>query len=239
MNPTVLITGAARRVGAAIARFLADEGWEVVLHYNHSRDEAMQLSGELRQLYPERKFPLVQCDLSNTDAVLAIFNRLPDGVEKLDALINNASTFNSGGIQETSPEFLRKEMAVNFEAPFFLIQGFVNTFGMGVIVNMLDTKVVKNEGTHAAYLLAKKNLAALTRMAAMEFAPNVRVNGVAPGPVLPPPRKGNDYLRAVIEKTPLKRQVDVEDIAASVSFLLNNPSVTGQVVFCDSGSHLL
>lgn len=238
MIKTVLITGAARRVGAGIARFLAHEGWEIVIHYNNSRDDALQLSGELHTIYSDREFPVLQCDLSNPDAILSIFDRLPDSIRRIDALVNNASTFNPGRIVETSVDFLRKEMAVNFEAPFFLIQAFVNAFEKGVIVNMLDTKIDKNEGIHAAYLLAKKNLAELTRMAALEFAPDIRVNGIAPGPVLPPPRKGKDYLEDVIAKTPLKRQVAVQDIAASVSFLLNNPSVTGQIIFCDSGAHL-
>ena len=239
MSRTVLITGGARRVGAAIARRLAEEGWEVVIHYNHSRDDAEKLSMELQDSFSDREFPILQCDLSNIDAVLSLFNRLPDSIQGIDALINNASTFNSGKIVETSPSFMKKEMAVNFDAPFFLIQAFANTFGKGAVVNMLDTKVVKNEGGHAAYLLAKKTLAELTRMGALDFAPDIRINGVAPGPVLPPPRKGNDYLKDVVEKTPLKKQVAVEDIAFSVSFLLNNPSVTGQIIFCDSGSHLL
>lgn len=239
MTRTVLITGGARRVGAGIARRLAGEEWEVVIHYNHSREDAENLSKELQQSFPDRKFPVLQCDLSNPEAVLSLFSRLPDSIQQLDALINNASTFNSGKIVETSPSFLKKEMAVNFDAPFFLLQGFANTFGKGAVVNMLDTKVVKNEGGHAAYLLAKKTLAELTRMAALDFAPDIRINGVAPGPVLPPPRKGNDYLKDIVENTPLKKQVAVDDIASSVSFLLNNLSVTGQIIFCDSGSHLL
>jgi pteridine reductase len=239
MKRTVMITGAARRLGAGIARLLALEGWEIIIHYNHSREEALKLSDDLQKKYPDRQFPVIQCDLTNQDAVLSVFSRLPDAVRQVDAMVNNASTFNPGKIVDTSPVFLRKEMAVNFEAPFFLLQAFVNTFGKGAVVNMLDAKVVKNEGGHAAYLLAKKSLAELTRMAAFDFAPDIRVNGVAPGPVLPPPRKGDDYLKEVIEQTPLKKRVTVEDIAASVSFLLNNPSVTGQILFCDSGSHLV
>lgn len=238
MKQTVLITGAAKRLGASIAYFLAKEGWEVMLHYNHSRDDAVKLSEKLKEEFRGREFPLIQGDLSNVDAVMSLIERLPNSVESLQALVNNASIFDPGAIDETSPDFLRKQMAVNFEAPFFLMQAFKNTFGKGSIVNMLDTKIGKNEGSHAAYLLAKKSLAELTRMAAISFAPEIRVNGVAPGPVLPPPRKSADYLQEVIDKTPLRRQVDTFDIAASVSFLLNNPSVTGQIVYCDSGSHL-
>lgn len=239
MKRTVMITGSARRVGAGIARLLASEGWEIVLHYNHSRNEAVELSEELQKEYPDRQFPVIQCDLSTQDTVLSVFKQLPDSISQVDALVNNASTFNAGRIIETTPAFYRKEMAVNFEAPFFLIQAFVKAYGKGAVVNMLDTKVVKNEGGNAAYLLAKKSLAEFTRMAALDFAPDIRVNGVAPGPVLPPPGREDNYLKDVIEQTPLKKQVPVNDIAASVSFLLNNPSVTGQILFCDSGSHLV
>ncbi|WP_462319218.1 SDR family oxidoreductase [Marinilabilia sp.] len=239
MVKTAFVTGAAKRIGSVIAEYLASAGWEVVLHYNHSRDDAAALSEKLKELYPDRVFPIFQCDLSVSDAVLSVFNRLPGVIDKIDALINNASVFDPGRIDETSLSFLRKQMMVNFEAPFLLIQAFKNHFGEGSVVNLLDTKIVSNEGTHAAYLLAKKSLAELTRMAALDFAPHIRVNGVAPGPVLPPPRKSADYLEGVIEKTPLKRQVDVSDIANSVSFLLNNSSVTGQIIFCDSGSHLV
>ncbi len=235
---TVLITGSARRIGSAIARHLAKEGWEVVLHYNQSQDEAILLSSTLKSEFPGRTFPVIQCDLSNSEAVLSILERLPDSIKTIDALINNASIFDPGKIDETSPQFFRKQMAVNFEAPFFLMQMFKNAFGKGTIVNLLDTKIVKNDGSHAVYLLAKKNLAELTRMAALSFAPEIRVNGVAPGPVLPPLRKSIDYLNEVIDNTPLRRQVDTFDVATSVSFLLNNPSVTGQIIFCDSGSHL-
>jgi NAD(P)-dependent dehydrogenase (short-subunit alcohol dehydrogenase family) len=239
MTPTVIITGAAKRIGAALARSLAAEGWDVVLHYNYSRDEAKALAKELKSRYMGRNFPVVQCDLSNTDAVLSFFERLPSGNEKPMALINNASTFNAGSIEETSPALLRKEMEVNFDAPFFLLQSFKNSFEKGTIINILDTKITSNEGSHAAYLLAKKNLAALTKMAALAFSPDVRVNAVAPGPVLAPARKSEDYLVEKAGNTPLRRKVELSDIAASVSFLLNTPSITGQIIYCDSGLHLL
>ncbi len=126
------------------------------------------------------------------------------------------------------------------DSPFnFLIQNFKNFFGKVAIVNLLDAKIEKNEGAHTAYILAKKSLAELTRMAALAFAPHIRINAIAPGPVLRPRGKNDNYLKQVVDHTPLKRQVDTDDIAMSVSFLLNNPSVTGQILFCDSGSHLI
>ncbi len=235
--PTALVTGAAKRVGAAISKALAFAGWEVILHYHNSRKEVSRLSESLKKQYRDRNFPFVQCDLSNPDAVLSFFSQLPDGLV-VDALINNASIFDPGTIEETSLGFLRKEMLVNFEAPFFLMQTFKNSFGKGAVVNMLDTKILKNEGTHAAYLLAKKNLAEATKMAALSFAPEIRINAVAPGPVLPPPGKNEDYFDKIVKETPLKIKTNLDDITQSVLFLLNNTSVTGQIVFCDSGLHL-
>ncbi len=238
MRPIVLVTGAAKRVGAAISRHLADEGWSVVLHYNRSDEEALQLAAQLKKKYPGQDFSTVQCDLSNTGEVLLLFEKPAFKGLELNALVNNASIFMPGTLEELSPTFLKQQMGVNFEAPLFLMQAFMKTFGRGSVVNLLDTAITGNSDTHAAYLLAKKNLEALTRMAALAWAPAIRVNGVAPGPVLPPPGKGQEHLKKVIDKTPLKRQVDVIDIAQTVSFLLNNPSITGQVIFCDSGAHL-
>ncbi len=238
MRPIVLVTGAAKRVGAAISRHLADEGWSVVLHHNRSDEEALQLAAQLKKKYPGQDFSTVQCDLSNTGEVLLLFEKPAFKGLELNALVNNASIFMPGTLEELSPTFLKQQMGVNFEAPLFLMQAFMKTFGRGSVVNLLDTAITGNSDTHAAYLLAKKNLEALTRMAALAWAPAIRVNGVAPGPVLPPPGKGQEHLKKVIDKTPLKRQVDVIDIAQTVSFLLNNPSITGQVIFCDSGAHL-
>ncbi len=238
MSSVVLVTGAAKRVGAAISYHLAAEGWSVVLHYNNSSEEALKLATQLKMEYPEQDFPTVRCDLSNIGDVLLLFENPSIKSMGLNALVNNASIFKSGTLEELSPAFLKQQMSINFEAPLFLMQAFKKTFGRGSVVNLLDTAITGNSDVHAAYLLAKKNMEALTHMAALAWAPDIRVNGVAPGPVLPPPGKGQEHLKKVIEKTPLKRQVGIIDIAQTVSFLLNNPSITGQTIFCDSGAHL-
>ncbi len=239
MSPVVLVTGAAKRVGAAISRHLAHEGWGVVLHYHHSQEEVLELASQLGSEFPHQNFWTLQCDLSNMEKVTTLFDHSSiQGVE-LTALVNNASVFTPGCLEDISPDFLKKQMDVNFSAPLFLMQAFKQRFPLGSVVNLLDTNVVNHIDTHAAYLLAKKALESLTKMAALAWAPAFRVNGVAPGPVLPPPGKGVEHLDQVIAKTPLKRQVGTLDIAQSVSFLLNNPSITGQVIFCDSGAHLI
>ncbi len=238
MEKFVLVTGAAKRIGAAISHHLAAEGWSVLIHYNSSNKEALKLATQLKAAYPKQEFPTIQCNLSNMDEVLQMFKNTTLERIELKALINNASIFSPGSITDITPDFLAQQMGVNFEAPLFLMQAFKNNSGNGNIVNMLDTNIVKNMETHAAYLMAKKNLEALTQMAALAWAPHIRVNGIAPGPVLPPPGEDQKHLEKVIDNTPLKQQVDTKDIAQTVSFLLNNPSITGQIIFCDSGAHL-
>ncbi|SMO51557.1 pteridine reductase [Saccharicrinis carchari] len=238
MEKYVLVTGAAKRIGSVISQQLAAEGWSVLIHYNSSDKDALKLAAQLKEAYPRQEFPTMQCDLSSTKEVLNLFQNTPVKNMKLRALINNASIFTPGSITDITPDFLAEQMGVNFEAPLFLMQTFKKHFGQGSIINMLDTNVIKNIETHAAYLLAKKSLDAITKMAALAWAPAIRVNGIAPGPVLPPPNQDQKHLEKVIANTPLKRQVGTDDIVQTVSFLLNNPSITGQIIFCDSGAHL-
>jgi pteridine reductase len=240
MVQTVLITGAAKRIGRSIAERFAAEGWEVILHFNSSRKEAEFLSEDLRAKYPGRLFPIVQADLTqSTEAIVKLLDKLPEGIITLDCLINNASVFDPGLLGETDYQLLRQQMSVNFETPFLLMQKFCSRFGKGNIVNILDTRVVNNDSSYGAYSLSKKALMQATKMAALEWAPFVRVNGLAPGPVLPPPGKDASSLNAVIADTPLKKAAGLDNLTDSVYFLVSNSAVTGQVIFCDSGAHLL
>lgn len=237
--PTVLITGAARRVGKALAELFAARGWEVVIHYNQSESEAQDLSHLLQKQYPDRRFPVVQANLSEPGQVSdRLIEHLPKPIKSLDALINCASVFEASSLADTSLNLLRQQMAINFDAPFMLMQAFNKYQKKGAIVNILDTRIVNNNWSHAAYSLSKKALMELTRMAALEWAPEVRVNGVAPGPVLPPPGKEEAYLQKVVAATPLKSVVGLANLTESVWFLVTNSAITGQIIFCDSGAHL-
>ncbi len=237
--PTVLITGAAKRVGKALAELFGARDWEVVIHYNNSEVAAQELSLSLQKKYPDRQFPTVRADLTDVGKSIALLREgLPASVNGLDALINCASVFEPSSVAETDHQLLRQQMAVNFEAPFMLMQAFYKVHGRGAIVNVLDTRIVNNSWSHAAYSLSKKALMELTRMAALEWAPDVRVNGVAPGPVLPPPGKDAMHLEKVAVETPLKKVVGLDDLAESVWFLVANSAITGQIIFCDSGAHV-
>lgn len=235
MKPfTVLITGGAMRVGKELSRYFAGKGWEVVIHYNNSSTAALALSDELKTQYPDRSFPAIKADLGD----ISVCENLMNTIGQLDALINNASLFEPGLLSTTDEVLYRKQIAVNFDAPFFLMKGFYNRFKKGVVVNMLDTRVTNNDSSYGAYSLAKKSLLQLTKMAAAEWAPTVRVNAVAPGPVLPPEGKDSSYFYKVVDATPLKKQVSIDNLCKSVYFLCENDDVTGQVLFCDGGAHL-
>ncbi len=237
--PAILITGAAKRIGRALAELFAGRGWEVVIHYNNSASSAQDLSAYLQNKYSDRHFPTVKADLSDAGkSVKLLMDELPAPIKGLDALINCASVFEPSSLAETDDQLWRQQMTVNFETPFKLMQTFYNNYGKGSIVNILDTRIVNNNWSHAAYSLSKKALMELTRMAALEWAPEVRVNGVAPGPVLPPPGKEATYLKKVIADTPLQRVVGLDELAESVWFLVANSAITGQIIFCDSGAHL-
>lgn len=236
---TVLISGAAKRVGKALAERFAARGWEVVLHCNNSREEADLLSSGLRESYKGRRFPVVMADFSSPEkAAVDVFARLSELGIKLDALINSASLFSPSTLSETTAGLLRQQMSVNFEAPFMLMNAFYHSFGKGSIVNILDTRVSHNKSDYAAYSLSKKALLELTRMAALEWAPNIRVNAVAPGAVLPPPGKDYLYLSELAAQTPLKKVVEMEQLIDALWFLVNNSAVTGQIIFSDGGAHL-
>lgn len=236
---TVLITGAAKRIGEALTHHFAQRGWEVIIHCNNSRGDADRLSTHLRNLFEDRQFPVIAADFSDpvsaSDAIfseLRILNLCPE------VLINSASVFNPGLLADTSYTHLRRQMAVNFEAPFMLMKAFRQYCKKGCIVNILDTRVTSNDSRHAAYTLSKKVLMHLTEMAGLEWAPEIRVNAVAPGAVLPPPGQDETYLKDVVAGTPLKQAVSPGDLADAVWFLVNNGTITGQIIYCDGGAHL-
>jgi NAD(P)-dependent dehydrogenase (short-subunit alcohol dehydrogenase family) len=222
------------RLGKSMVLHFASMGWDVVIHYNSSSTEAKSLSDELQKQYPGRNFPFVQANLSEIVECEALINNF----DHLDALINNASVFEPSLLSETNEKLFRTQMALNFDDPFFLMQHFNNRFKKGVIVNILDTRISNNDSTYGAYSLAKKTLMSLTQMAASEWAPLVRVNAVAPGPVLPPEGKSAEYFKKVVEQTPLIKQVSIDNLCKSVYFLTTNNDVTGQIIYCDGGAHL-
>jgi len=238
MNKTALITGAAKRVGKAMALHLAGQGWNIAIHYNSSDVEARLLVDELISVYPNQRFELFKADLNVPEEVELLISQVVKKLSGLELLINNASVFERSRLGETTTGFLDRQMNVNFKAPFILMRDFAQTLKSGVIVNFVDTRIVTNQSNFAAYSISKKALWETTKMAALEFGPEIRVNAIAPGLTLPPEEKSEEYLWKLSEKIAMKRPGGLDPILKSLDYILNNDYLTGQLLFCDGGENL-
>ncbi len=237
MTNAALITGGAQRIGKAIALALADRGFDIALHYNRSSSEAVALSREI--LKQGVRCEIFACDLSKEKQVSLLLEKVHRKFPNLNLLVNNASIFMPSPLGRPGLKSLHEHWAINFKAPFILSGEFVRLCRKGQIINILDTKVVKNKTEYVGYLIAKKALAELTKMSAVAWAPQVRVNGISPGIILPPPNQGKDYLKKLARHIPLQRSGDVRFIAQAVEFLVDNEFVTGQNICVDGGESLI
>ena len=233
----ILITGAGRRVGAQMVRRLAERGYDIALHYNTNKagaeeaQKAAQKAGAACEL-----FSYDLADRASYAALIdAVFKRFP----ACRHLVNNASIFEKRSFMETRPEDFDAQMTINFKAPFFITQDFVRHCKNAVIVNLLDTAVSSNEISNFTYLLSKKALMHFTFMAANALGPDVRVNAVCPGIVLPLNEHDEDYMRRLSEKLPLREVAKVDEVVDAVQLLLETSSLTGQMLFIDGGERLL
>lgn len=233
---TALITGAAVRLGRHIALALADVGVNIILHYRDSEDEARELS----RLLESRGVSVwrIQADFDKTEGPEMLFRRSLDAAGSLHFLINSASIFPSDRIETLTYESLQQCLRINAWAPFTLCREFHRRIGAGKIVNLLDTRIADFDWHHVGYILSKQMLAHLTKMMAIEFAPNISVNGVAPGLILPPRGKDASYLEQLKTSVPLQAHGDADDVASAVLFLLQNRFITGEIIHVDGGRHL-
>ena len=234
---TALVTGAARRLGRAIALALADAGVNVVVHYHNSEAEAETLREELASRGV--KAWRVEADFSSPAATNAFIPRIFDATGTLDFLVNSASLFLPGTLLDVTAQELARDMQVNVWAPFLLSREFFRRARTGKIVNLLDSRIAGQDRSHASYLFSKRAFATLTEMMALEFAPDMAVNGVAPGLILPPQGKDQDYLNKLAKSVPLRRHGTASDVADAVLYLLGGDFVTGHVLFVDGGQHLM
>ncbi len=239
MNPkgTVLITGAAKRIGRAIAIYLANQGYNIALHYNNSHQDAQNVANCINK--EKGHCETFRTDFSDFKTVYQLIPKVYKKFPDLQFLVNNASIFNPSNIQNPNLADFDEEIAVNLRAPFVLTSQFAKLVQNGKIVNILDTNITKNKTSYLSYLLSKKSLADLTRLTAIELAPRIQVNAVAPGLILAPKLKNSEYLDRLAKNIPSKRRGDPQDIAKTVHFLLENPFITGQTIFVDGGEHLL
>lgn len=238
MKRTALITGASKRIGRAIVEHLAEKGWDVVIHYNNSEKEASELVARLKQKYPGQFFTSMQANLSDEKEVEKIVPQVISETGKFNLLINNASLFKSGYIHETSIQLFESQVNVNLKAPFILLRDFAMYCKNGMVINFVDTRISNNKSNYAAYSLSKKGLWELTKMAALEFGPAVRINAIAPGLTLPPPGEDEQYLNQLAENIPMKKPGGVEPILKSLDFILENDYITGQLLYADGGENL-
>ncbi|MBN2685963.1 MAG: SDR family oxidoreductase [Pontiellaceae bacterium] len=219
-----LVTGGAVRIGRAITLALQAEGVEVVVHYRHSQADAEALSNYM-----------VQGDLEDPASCADLIER----AGPLDILINNASIFTKESLAHSTYESALRELQVNLLSPMELIRAFCAQARGGAVVNLLDRRIRGHDTSCVPYSISKKGLAELTQLAALEYAPHVRVNAVAPGPVLPPPDRPNADVRESAGHVPLEAIPTPEQIAEAVVFLLKTESITGQTIYVDGGQHLL
>jgi len=239
MAKVALITGSAVRIGRGIASHLADKGWSLALHYSTSSLEVSELESELRLKYSNQLFYSFKSDLGDADQTGKLIDQVIERFGSVDLLINNASVFEPASLKQTDNKLMARLTMINFIAPFILMRDFANKVQKGLIINIVDMRISNNKGDYLAYSLSKKSLWELTKMAALELAPRIRVNAIAPGAVLPPVGKDNSYLEKIAFKTPMKATSGMISILRSLDYIADNEDLTGQLIFCDGGGHLI
>jgi pteridine reductase len=240
-RPVALITGAARRIGATIAKRLHAAGYDVGLHCRRSRAELDALIAELERARPHSTLAL-QAELGEVAQLGPMIAATIDRFGRLDALVNNASAFYPTPVGAATPQQWDELFGANVRAPFFLAQTAAPHLAerSGAIVNLVDIYAERPLPNHSVYCMSKAALAMMTKALARDLAPAVRVNGVAPGAILwPDAGKSGADQALMIERTPLKRMGTPDDVAGAVLWLLRDaPFVTGEIVRVDGGRHL-
>ena len=239
-RPVALVTGAARRVGAAIVRALHAAGYDIALHYRHAHAEALALQAELEAARPASVLT-VRAELAELDALPRLIEQVQARYDRLDALVNNASTFYATPLAQATPAQWQDLFAANAQAPFFLAQAARPLLAArgGAIVNLADIYAERALAGHPIYCMAKAALLAMTRALALDLAPTIRVNAIAPGAVLWPQDDAGADQAALLARTPLQRTGTPQDVAAAVRWLLDDaPFVTGQTLRIDGGRTL-
>jgi NAD(P)-dependent dehydrogenase (short-subunit alcohol dehydrogenase family) len=237
---TALVTGAGRRLGRAIALDLAADGWNIVIHYNSSEDEADSAAQSVRAFGMEAA--TVRCDLSKESDTLTLIDRATAELGPLTALVNSASLFEDDAWNTVTRKSWDDHLEINLRAPFVLAQGFARQLPDGVIgniVNVIDQRVLKPTPQFLSYSLSKAGLYWLTTTLAQGMAPRIRVNAVGPGPTIRNARQSEADFARQQGATILGRGAAPADICAAVRYLLTASAVTGQMLAVDGGQHLI
>lgn len=230
-----LVTGGATRLGFEFAKALALRGHDIALHYCHAKQEAQAAQKKIVAMGVACE--LFKADLSGPNPQQLI-HEVVQYFPRLQVLVNSASAYEAASIKNTTMDLLLQQFSVNFFSPFLLTQAFVNNCESGAVVNIIDNKIRFEQYNYAAYLLSKRSLAEFTRLAAVEYAPKFRINGIAPGLVMPGVQRTSDYIDWRVAAIPLNRQGQVKHLLLGLNYLLDNQFVTGQILTIDGGENI-
>jgi len=238
-NKNLLITGAATRVGKAIALHFAERGWNIALHYFRSTTKAIELKKIIEQNLV--KVVLIKADLKNPKQTEKIFLLAKKKLGTIDCLINNAALFEKDDILNFTTKSWNDHLNINLLAPIILTKQFAKQApkkNVSNIINIIDQRIFNLTSFFMSYTISKSGLQTLTKTMAMRLGPNIKVNAIAPGPTIKSKMQTDRHFRNQVKSTLLKKSVQLEDICDTVEFLLNNSSITGQIIAVDSGQNL-
>jgi NAD(P)-dependent dehydrogenase (short-subunit alcohol dehydrogenase family) len=234
-----IVTGGAVRLGRALTLALAEQHVRVVVHHGSSAESAQEVVTQIRSLGGEAI--AMQADLRDTHQLADVIKRATDHFGPIDILINNAAIFKPANPIETTAIQWDEHFSINVTAPFFLSQVFAAQVGRdrsAHIINIADWRGVRPDADHAAYSITKAALITMTKTLALTLAPNIQVNAIAPGAILPPVGKDQSYLDDLATKIPLRRSGSPDDVAQAMLYLLRSTFVTGELMFVTGGQHL-
>jgi len=235
----VLITGAAKRIGRALALDFAAHGWNVAIHYKSSESDANDLVRDIE--LTGQGAAAVACDLADIAAVQQLIVESSDKLGPITCLVNNASEFRFDSIADLTPESWDIHLNINLKAPVFLAQAMANNLAEGTsgnVINIIDQRVWNLTPEFFSYTVSKAGLWSATRMLAQALAPRVRVNAIGPGPVLQSIHQTSEDFADEVKSTLLERGSSPDEIASAIRFILSAPAMTGQMLALDGGQHL-
>ncbi len=238
-NKNLLITGAATRVGKAIALHFAERGWNIALHYFRSSTKAKELKKIIEQHWV--KVALIKADLKNPKQTEKIIPLAKKKLGAINCLVNNAALFEKDDITNFTNKSWNDHLNINLLAPTILTKQFAKQAPkktVSNIINIIDQRIFNLTPFFMSYTISKSGLQTLTKTMAMRLGPNIKVNAIAPGPTIKSKRQTDKHFRNQVRSTLLKKTVRSEDICDTVEFLINNNSVTGQIIAVDSGQNL-
>jgi pteridine reductase len=237
-NKVALVTGGAVRLGRALSLALGRSGVHLAVHYHSSASDAESVLMQLRECGVRAEG--IQTDLSAPDAAQSVMGKVLDMFGRVDILVNSAAIFLPGTWRDTTEADWDTQFAINLRTPFFIAQAFARALGdqRGHIINIADWRATRPGVGHMAYTFTKAALVAMTQSLALAMAPNIQVNAIAPGAVLPPPGKGVEYLDAMARQVPLRRHGAPEDVAEAMLYLLRSDFTTGELLYVTGGQQL-